>query len=416
MDIPREPPKKHKKFILPGIGVVAIALVTVGVSNLEKRAPGVELATLWIDTVEQGELLREVSGNGTLVPEDIRWLVAISSGRVEQVFKRPGAEVEPNTVLMVLSNPDLQRSLLEAERQLSLEQNAMVNLRTNLESQQLSQEGSVAQLQSAHADAKRQFDMNERLWNEGKLIAQTDYERSKENFKDVETRLDIARKQLDLFKRSLPGQVAAQQAQIDRARDLAVFARGQVDSLRVTAGASGVLTELPFEVGQWAQSGQTIAKIVQPGRLKAILRIQETQMRDVTLGQVVTVDTRNGLVKGVIQRIEPASQGGTVGVEVRLEGQLPPGARPDLNVDGRIEIERLPNVLFVGRPAFGQAESTVELFRITPDFGEAYRVKVGLGKSSVQLVEVRSGLSAGDVVILSDMAEHDGFEKVRIER
>jgi multidrug resistance efflux pump len=416
VDIPRDPPKKHKKFIVPGIGVLAIALVTVGVSRLEKRAPGVELAALWIDTVEQGELLREVSGNGTLVPEDIRWLTAISSGRVEQVFHRPGARVGRDTVLMVLSNPDLLQNQLDAERTLSVEENAMVNLRTNLESQRLSQEGAVAQLQSAYADAKRQFDTNEQLWNAGKLVAETDYLRSKENLQDVQTRLDIARKQLDLFNQSLPGQIAAQQTQIDRAKDLAEFARGRVDSLRVAAGAEGVLTELPFEVGQWAQSGQTIAKIVQPGRLKAVLRVQETQMRDVVIGQSVTVDTRNGLVKGVIQRIEPASQGGTVGVEVRLEGELPPGARPDLNVDGRIEIERLPNVLYVGRPAFGQAESTVELFKLTPDGDEAVRVKVGLGKSSVQLVEIRSGLSAGDVVILSDMAEHDGFEKVRIVR
>jgi HlyD family secretion protein len=415
VDIPREPPKKHKKFIMPGIGVVAIALVTVGVSNLEKRAPGVELGTLWIDTVEQGELLREVSGNGTLVPEDIRWLTAVSSGRVEQVMVRPGAVVEPQTVLMVLSNPDLQRQLLDAQRVLSVEETQLVNLRTNLESSQLSQEGSLAQMNSVFNEAKRQHDVNEQLW-EGKLVAKTDYERSKENLAEAQNRLDIAKKQLELFKRSLPGQIAAQEANIARARDVATFAKRQVDSLRVTAGAHGVLTELPFEVGQWATSGTTIAKVVQPGRLKAILRIQETQMRDVTLGQVVTVDTRNGLVKGVIQRIEPASQGGTVGVEVRLEGELPPGARPDLNVDGRIEIERLPNVLYVGRPAFGQSESTVELFRITPDFEEAHRVKVGLGKSSVQLVEVRSGLSAGDIVILSDMAEHDGFDKVRIER
>lgn len=415
MDIPREPPKKHKKYILPGIGVLAIALVTVGVSNLESRAPGVQLATLWIDTVEQGELLREVSGNGTLVPEDIRWLTAISSGRVEQVMVRPGAVVEPSTVLMVLSNPDLQRQLLDQERQLSVEQTQLVNLRTNLESQQLSQEGNVASTKSQLAEAKRQHEMNERLWAD-KLIAANDYERSKENLADLETRYDIAQRQLDLFKRSLPGQISAQEANIARARDVAQFAKRQVDSLRVTAGGSGVLTELPFEVGQWAQSGQTIAKIVQPGRLKAILRVQETQMRDVVIGQVVDIDTRNGHVKGYVQRIEPASQGGTVGVEVRLEGALPAGARPDLNVDGRIEIERLPNVLFMGRPAYGQSESTVEVFKITPDWKEAGRIKVGLGKSSVQLVEVRNGLSAGDIVILSDMAEFDGHEKVRIER
>jgi multidrug resistance efflux pump len=415
VDIPRDPPKKHKKYILPGIGVLAIALVTVGVSNLESRAPGVQLATLWIDTVEQGELLREVSGNGTLVPEDIRWLTAISSGRVEQVMVRPGAVVEPSTVLMILSNPDLQRTLLDAERQLAVERTQLVNLRTSLESQQLSQEGNLASFKAQLLEARRQHAMNEHLWSE-KLIPANDYARSKESLEDLETRFTIAEKQLELFKANLPGQISAQEANIARALDLASFAKRQVDSLRVTAGGSGVLTELPFEVGQWATSGQTIAKIVQPGRLKAILRVQETQMRDVVIGQVVDIDTRTGHVKGYVQRIEPASQGGTVGVEVRLEGELPPGARPDLNVDGRIEIERLPNVLFMGRPAYGQAESNVEVFKVTPDGSEAGRVKVGLGKSSVQLVEVRNGLNAGDIVILSDMAEYDGHEKVRIER
>jgi multidrug resistance efflux pump len=414
MDIPREPAKKHKKYIWPGIGLLAIVAVTVGVSRLEKRAPTVPRATLWIDSVRRGELLREVSGNGTLVPENIRWISAVTSGRVEQILVRPGATVQPNTVLMVLTNPDVQMEQLNAQRQLSAEEAALVNLRTSLETQRLQQEAAVSNAKAAYLDSKRQVAINEQLAKD-KMIPQADIDRSREQMEDLETRYKNAESQLKLMVAAIPGQLQAQQEQIQRARAIAEFQRVRTASMQVTAGASGTLTELPLEIGQWANSGATIAKVVEPGRLKAVLRIQETQARDLTLGQTAQIDTRNGIVSGKVVRIDPASQGGTVGVDVSLEGPLPPGARPDLSVDGKIEIERLPDVLYMGRPTIGQAESTVELFRLTPDGKEAERVKVTFGQTSVNAVVIRSGLNVGDKVVLSDVPNVEGQNKIRIE-
>ena len=414
MDIPREPAKKHKKYIWPAIGIVALIIATVGISNLEARAPTVPRAQLWIDSVKRGELLREVSGNGTLVPENIRWISAVTSGRVEQILVRPGATVQPNTVLMILTNPDVQMELLNAEQQLSTAQTGLVNLRQQLESQRLAQSGAVAQARAAFLDAQRQVGINEKLAAD-KLIAQADLDRSKEQAEDLETRYKIAQQQLELFTASIQGQLKAQEEQISRARAIADFQRVRTRSMEVVAGASGILTELPLEIGQWANSGATLAKVVEPGRLKAVLRIQETQARDVAIGQTAQIDTRNGIVPGRVVRIDPASTGGTVGVDVALEGPLPPGARPDLSVDGRIELERLPDVLYMGRPTIGQAESTVELFRLSPDGTEAERVKVTFGQTSVQSVVIKAGLNVGDKVILSDIPNVEGQDKIRIE-
>ena len=414
MDIPREPAKKHKKYIWPGIGLIAIVAVTVGVSNLEKRAPTVPRATLWIDSVRRGELLREVSGNGTLVPENIRWISAVTSGRVEQVLVRPGASVESNTVLMILTNPDVQTELLNAQQQLSTQEAALVTLKTQLENQRLAQEGTVGSIKALYLDAKRQVEINEKLAKD-KMIPQADIDRSREQMEDLATRYQNAQQQLQLIIASTPSQIRAQEQNIQRARAIAEFQRVRTASMQVTAGARGTLTELPLEVGQWAQAGTTIAKVVEPGRLKAVLRIQETQARDLALGQTAQIDTRNGVVTGKIVRIDPASQGGTVGVDVSLQGPLPPGARPDLSVDGKIEIERLPDVLYMGRPTIGQAESTVELFRLTPDGKEAERVKVTFGQTSVNAVVIRSGLNVGDKVVLSDVPNVEGQNKIRIE-
>jgi HlyD family secretion protein len=414
MDIPREPAKKHKKYIWPAIGVLFLAAATYGVSNLEKRAPTVPRATLWIDSVRRGELLREVSGNGTLVPENIRWISAVTSGRVEQVLVRPGATVTPGTVLMILTNPDVQTELLNAQQQLSTQEAALVNLKTQLENQRLAQEGVVGQAKAAYLDQKRQVAINEQLAKD-RMIPQADIDRSREQMEDLETRYKNAQQQLQLIIASTPSQIKAQEENIQRARAIAEFQRVRTASMQVTAGASGTLTELPLEVGQWANSGATIAKVVEPGRLKAVLRIQETQAKDLALGQTAQIDTRNGVVTGKIIRIDPASQGGTVGVDVSLEGPLPPGARPDLSVDGKIEIERLPDVLYMGRPTIGQAESTVELFRLTPDGKEAERVKVTFGQTSVNAVVIRSGLNVGDKVVLSDVPNVEGQNKIRIE-
>ena len=414
MDIPREPAKKHKKYIWPAVGIVALAIATYGISNLEARAPTVPRAQLWIDSVKRGELLREVSGNGTLVPENIRWISAVTSGRVEQILVRPGASVEPGTVLMILTNPDVQMELLNAEQQLSTAQTQLVNLKQQLESQRLTQAGAVASAKAAFLDAQRQVGINEELARQ-KLIAQADLDRSKEQMEDLATRYKIAQQQLELFTGAIQGQIRAQEEQISRARAIAEFQRVRTRSMEVVAGAKGTLTELPLEVGQWANSGATLAKVVEPGRLKAVLRIQETQARDVAIGQTAQIDTRNGIVPGRVVRIDPASTGGTVGVDVALEGPLPPGARPDLSVDGRIELERLPDVLYMGRPTIVQAESTVELFRLTPDGTEAERVKVTFGQTSVQSVVIKAGLNVGDKVILSDIPNVEGQDKIRIE-
>jgi multidrug efflux pump subunit AcrA (membrane-fusion protein) len=416
MDIPRPPAKKHKKYIWPSVGVLALAAVTVGVSNLEKRAPTVPRAQLWIDSVRRGELLREVSGNGTLVPENIRWISAVTSGRVEQILVRPGASVEAGTVLMVLSNPDVQMEQLNAQRQLSAEQATLVNLRMSLETQRLQQEGAVASARAAYLEAKRQVEINEQLAKgPDKLIAQADVDRAREQLDDADTRYKNAQQQLDLMTASIPGQLRAQEEQIQRARAIAEFQRVRTQSMHVTAGASGLLTELPLEIGQWANSGATIAKVVEPGRLKAVLRIQETQAKDLALGQIAQIDTRNGIIPGHIVRMDPASQNGMVAVDVALDGPLPAGARPDLSVDGRIEIERLPDVLYMGRPTIGQAGSTVELFRLTPDGSEAERVKVTFGQTSVNAVVIKAGLNVGDKVVLSDVPNVEGQDRIRIE-
>jgi multidrug resistance efflux pump len=414
MDIPRPPANKHKKLIVPGITLLVIVLVGVGISNLDTRAPTAVRGTLYIDSVRRGELLREVQGNGTLVPENIRWISAVTSGRVERILVRPGAAVDSGTVLLILTNPDVQMEQLNAQRQLSAEEATLVNLRTSLESQRLTQQGALASAKAAYLDAKRQVTINEELATQ-KLIAETDLARSREQMEDLDTRYKIAQQQLELFTASVPGQIRAQEEQIQRARAIAEFQRIRTASMQVVAGAKGLLTELPLEIGQWANSGATIAKVVEPGRLKAVLRIQETQAKDLVIGQKAQIDTRNGIIPGRISRIDPASQGGTVGVDVALEGALPPGARPDLSVDGRIEIERLSDVLYTSRPVYGQAESTIELFRLTPDGTEAERVKVALGKTSVNAVEIRSGLKVGDKVILSDVAQFDRQPRIRIQ-
>ena len=414
MDIPREAPKKHKKYIGWAIGAVILALGTWKIATLEARAPTVPRAQLWIDSVRRGELLREVSGNGTLVPENIRWIAAVTSGRVEQILVRPGATVQPGTVIMILRNPDVQMELLNAEQQLSTAQTQLVNLRQTLESQRLNQEGAVASAKAAFLEAQRQVAINEELARQ-KLIAQADLSRAKEQMEDLETRYQIAQKQLQLFTASIPGQLKAQEDQIQRTRAIAEFQRDRTKSMEVVAGASGTLTELPLEIGQYANSGTTLAKVVEPGRLKAVIRIQETQARDIAIGQTAQIDTRNGIVPGRVVRIDPASTGGTVGVDVALEGPLPPGARPDLSVDGRIELERLPDVLYMGRPSIGQAESTVELFRLTPDGTEAERVKVTFGQASVQSIVIKSGLNVGDKVVLSEIPNVEGQDKIRIE-
>jgi len=415
VDIPRAPARRGRKQLLyGGLVLVAIVVATLGLHGLKPAAPRVDRASVWIDSVQRGPLVIEVRGPGTLVPERIRYISAVTAGRVERRLAEAGEEVKPETVLLVLSNPDVQLEALESERQLTVSRADQVNLKANLVSQRLTQEAQVASARAAYLDATRDAEAAESLAAK-QLIAPNEASRARNHGEELATRYKVEQERLAVMTQAADSQLSLQQAQVDRLGDVNQFQRGRVRSMVVTAGASGTLQELPLEVGQWAQSGATLARIVEPGRLKAVLRIPETQAKDISLGQPAAIDTRNGIARGRVMRIDPAVQNGTVTVDVSLEGELPRGARPDLSVDGTIQVERLDNVLHLGRPAFGQAGSTVGLFKLTPDGAEAVRTTVRLGRASVNTVEVLGGLQAGDKVIISDMSRWDGSDRVRVE-
>lgn len=413
MDIPRAQVKSRKKYFVIGGGIVALIAVTVALSRLEPAAPTVERGTLWIDSVQKGTMLRQVRAPGTLVPEQIRYIPAVTAGRVEQVLVRPGTAVKANTVLLELSNPDVQLEMLAAQQQLTAAEAQLISLRTNLESTRLNQEGVLATVRTQYEDAKRIAEVTNALDEKG-LSSASEAGRARDNLKELAARLDIEKKRLEILNNTIESQISLQRAQVARLRDIAQFQVNRVGSMKVTAGADGVLQDMNLEPGQWVNPGITLGRVAQPGRLKAVLRVPETQAKDITIGQPVSIDTRNGLVAGRVFRIDPSVQNGTVQVEAMLEGELPRGARPDLSVDGTIEIERLTDVMYVGRPAYGQAESTVGLFRLEPDGNTAVRVNVKLGRSSVNTIEVVQGLSVGDKVIISDMSQFDSAERVRL--
>ncbi|HLU24739.1 MAG TPA: HlyD family efflux transporter periplasmic adaptor subunit [Longimicrobiales bacterium] len=413
MDIPREPKKKRGRYVIIALGIGAVALTTLALSRLKPAAPSVDRAAIWVDTVRMGEMVRQVRGPGTLVPEEIRWISAIAPGRVEKKLVQPGSPVEDTTVLLILSNPDVQLQALEAERQLTQSEAELVNLRATLETQRLNQEAAVASVRAQYNEAMRQVEASQKLAERG-LIAEMELSRAKDTAEELAKRLEVELQRLEILSQQVEAQLAVQQAQVERNRAIVAFQREQIASMTVRAGAPGVLQELPLEVGQWANSGAVLARVVQPGRLKAVLRIPETQAKDVVLGQKAYIDTRNGIIPGRVIRIDPAVQTGTVGVDVALEGELPPGARPDLSVDGTIEIERLDNVLHVGRPAYGQPNSRIGLFRLVDGGRAAERVYVTLGRASVNTIEIVDGLQPGDVVILSDMSQWDAFDRVRL--
>ncbi len=414
MDIPREKKPNRRRFFYIGGAVAALGVTTVGLARLKPAAPTVEAGTLWMDTVRFGPFVREVRGPGTLVPEQIRWVSAIAPGRVEKKLVLPGAKVTAGTVLLELSNPDVQIQLLQAERQLTDAQAQLVALKTTLETQKLNQEGVVANIRSEYQNAKRQAAADSSLAAQN-LISAAQYATSKDKAVEFTARIAIEEQRLKIYSENIQSQLDVQQAQVERMRAVAEFQRSLVNAMVVRAGADGVLQELPMEVGQWAISGATLAKVVQPERLKAVLRIPETQARDVGMGQLANIDTRNGIVTGHVIRIDPGATNGTVTVDVALDGALPKGARPDLSVDGTVILEKLDNVLNVGRPAYGQANSTVGLFRVVPGTSEAERVRVELGRNSVNTIEVVRGLNKGDVVILSDMSRWDAVDRVKLK-
>ncbi|MCI0573290.1 MAG: HlyD family efflux transporter periplasmic adaptor subunit [Myxococcaceae bacterium] len=414
MDIPRPKKKKRAPLVLGLVGAVVLVAITVGLSRLKAAAPSVERDQVWLDSVKRGPMLRQVKGPGTLVPEYVRWLTADTAGRVERIHVRPGAAVEAGTLLLELANPDVQLQALEAERQLSSAEAQYVGLRMQLQTQGLAQEASLATLRADAADAARKATLNAGLKDQA-FVADVELQASQERAQELERRVTLGQQQLAVVRDSTHQQLAAQKAQIEKLRAVAAFRNAQVESLQVRAGEKGQLTDLPLQLGQWVTPGTVLAKVVKPEQLKAELRIAETQARDVALGQRVEVDTRNGIVEGQVARVAPAASQGTVLVEVSLPGELPRGARPDLTVEGTIELERLSNVLFVGRPAGAQSHATLSLFRLVPGSSEAERVQVQLGRSSVNTIEVLQGLTEGDQVVLSDMTAWDAVERVKLQ-
>lgn len=416
MDIIREQkPKRNKRILQVSAAIVALALVTVGLRSLKPAAPSVERATVWTDTVQRGTMVRQVRGPGTLVPENNRIITAVTAGRIEQRYMLAGAEIDSSTVILRLSNPDVEVQLLQAQQQLSQAEAQLITLRSNLATQRLTQEGLVAQTRTQYLDAKRVYDQNQRLFDRNPdLVAEAELARSRELAEELEIRLRLEGERLDVLESSVEEHIQAQESQIERLKAIVRFNAQRLASLEVMAGVSGVLTELPVQEGEWVQAGGTLARVVQPGRLKAEIRIPQTQAQDIVVGQVAYIDTRNDTIEGRVGRIDPSVQGGTVTIDVALPDDLPRSARTDLSVDGTVEIERLDDVIYVGRPAYGQANSRVGMFKVVEDGNYAVRVNVQLGRSSVNEIEVQEGLLPGDVVILSDMSQWDGFDRVRL--
>ena len=416
MDIARPDSLKRKRARQIKYGATSLAavlLIGVGVSRLKPAAPGVDRATLWIDTVQRGAMIRQVRGTGTLVPEDLRWIPATTSGRVELIIVKPGTEVAPGTVVLELSNPALEQELNDAQLKVKSAEASLTNLRVQLENSHLQQLASTAIIEADFKKASLQVEINTQLADK-QLVSALTLQQSRLDKDLLASRLDIARQQLAKDSESIEARLAVQESDLEQTRAVMRLKQRQVDELRVRAGLAGVLQLAPVEVGQQVAPGTNLARVANPSRLKAELKIAETQAKDIQIGQPVQIDTRNGVVDGRVGRIDPSVQNGTVTVDVTLDGPLPKGARPDLTVDGTIELERLTNVLFVGRPALGQEQSTVGVFKLEPD-GTASRTQAKIGRMSVDKVELLSGLNAGDQVVLSDMSAWDAYDRVRLQ-
>ncbi|MGA7381848.1 MAG: efflux RND transporter periplasmic adaptor subunit [Terriglobales bacterium] len=408
--------KRRRQIIYIAVGIVLLALVTMGLSRLKPAAPTVERSTVWVDTVKRGSVLRQVRGLGTLVPMEgsIQFLPAVTEGRVEKILELPGAQVKADTILLELSNPQLTQEALDAEWKLKASEADYKNLQVQLASQVLAQKSLSAQAQSEYSQAKMQADIDSELAKLG-VISQLAMKVSNQKAEQLSTQNDIEKQRLTNSSEVLTAQLQAKQAEVEEFRALADLKKSQLDRLRVRAGIDGVLQEQTLKIGQFVTPGTTLAKVVQPQRLKAELKIAETQAKDIQLGQPASVDTHNGVIPGHVVRIDPSVVNGTVTVDVALDATLPQGARPDLSVDGTIDLEKMQNVLYVGRPAFGQEQSTVGMFKLEPDGNNAVRAQVKLGRSSVNTVEILQGLKEGDQVILSDMSRWDNFDRIRLE-
>jgi HlyD family secretion protein len=419
MDISRPDIKKKKmrrQWIAGGAGVLVLGGLAFFVTRLKPAAPTVDRATVWTDTVKRGPLLRQVRGPGTLVPREdrIRLIPAETEATVVRIRVLPGAKVEPNTLLMELVDPQVQEELLDAQLQLKAAQADLANIRAKLQSDLMTQKAAAATVGADYSQAKLQAQTDKSLYDLG-VISGLTYSASKGKADELTTRDGLEKQRLTLNEKAIETQIAVQQTKVQQAQALLALKQKQQDALSVRAGISGVLVDLPHQVGEHVEPGTTLAKVVQPDQLKASLKIAETQARDIQIGQPSEIDTHNGVIAGKVMRIELAVVNGTVTVDVELEGALPQGARPDLSVDGTIDLDRMADVLSVGRPAFGNENSTISLFKLSADGKTAVRVPVKVGRASVNSIQVLEGLRDGDTVILSDMSRWDSTDKIRLE-
>jgi len=417
MDIPRPNAARRRRtrqLVMAGSAALFVLATTLGVSRLKPAAPSVARAAVVLDTVKRGPMVRQVRGLGTLVPEEIRWIPAATDGRVEGVVVQPGTRVEADTVLVELSNPEVELRAIEAESQLRAAVAAYNDLRVRLQSQRLDQEAAAARVEAEMQQARLRAEADEELARQG-LVAEMNRKISRSAADELANRVGIEGKRLAIGREAIAAQLQVQAAEVEQRRALAHLRQQQLASLRVRPGLAGVLQQISVEVGQQVTPGTNLARVAQPDRLKAVIKVPETQARDLALGQPAAIDTRNGIVAGRVARVDPAAQNGTVTVDVSLEGPLPRGARPDLTVDGTIDIDRLTDVLYVGRPAQGPVEGQSTLFRLEPDGVHASRVPVRLGRASVTLIEVLDGLAPGDQVVLSDTSAWEKADRIRIE-
>jgi HlyD family secretion protein len=416
MDVPRPhvaKQKRKRRIIIIGASIFGLILVTFLLSRLKPAVPSVDRSTVWIDTVKRGPMVRQVRGLGTLVPVDIRWIAANTEGRVEKIVVWPGTTVQADTVILELTSPELEQTAGDAESKAKAAEAELTTLRATLQRELLDQESITARVHSEYEQAKMERQTNDQLAKNG-LVSDLVYKTSQVKEAELANRDEIENKRLAFSRDSIEPQIASKQAAVDQAKEFAKLKMDQVQQLHVKAGMDGVLQQLPVQIGQRVTPGTNLARVADPTKLKAQVKIAETQAKDILIDQKAAIDTRNGVVIGHVTRVDPAVEQGTVTVDVAIDGDLPKGARPDLSVDGTIELERLDNVIYVGRPAFGQENNTVGIFKLVSGTSEAVRTQVKLGRSSVNTIEILSGLEPGDQVILSDTSSMDAHERIRL--
>jgi RND family efflux transporter MFP subunit len=419
MDIARpelKQQKRRRQIIVGAVLTAFVVAVSIGVSRLKPAAPSVERGTVWTDTVKRGPMLRQVRGLGTLIPsqEFTRQIPAETEATVIRIRVLPGTEVKVATILLEMTNPQVEQAALDAQLQLKAAEAAYQSLRVRLDSELMNQKAGAATVTQDYSQAKLQAETDKALYDLG-VISGLTYRSSKGKADELTTRNGLEEQRLTIAEKAIITQMAEQQARVDQMRTLATLKQKQLNDMKVRAGIDGVLVDLPLQVGQHVTPGTMLGRVVQPNHLIAELKIAETQARDVQIGEPASVDTHNGVVAGTVMRVDPAVQNGTVTVDVTLTGELPKGARPDLSVDGTVDLERLADVIYVGRPAFGQENSTISLFRLDPDTKGAVRVPVKVGRASVNSIQVMEGLHEGDTVILSDMSRWDNTDRIKLE-